>query len=952
MKRLLPILLIIVTPLFAASQATTIIISEFAEGSSNNKYIELYNGTANPVDLSFFSLSSCNNGCDVFGEFDFPNNITFAPGTILPSGGTYVIAHGSSDPIILAVADQTFNFLSNGDDVYALTLAGATANNYTIIDILGDLQGDPGTNWAVAGVSPGTQNNTMVRKPNICVGNPNELASFGVDSLSSEWWVFPSNYWDSLDMHTDNCVSAGCNTFGSTTQIACGSYTGPSGTVFTSTGLFTDTILNAASCDSIIAIDLTINPIYNIVTSDSACAGVSYSFGTQTLTTTGNYTELFTSINGCDSTVNLDMIFLVSYTTNVSASICNGDSYILGAQTLTASGSYSELFTAAGGCDSTVNLTLTVIPNSTATISPIVCGSYTSPSGNYTWVTSNTYTDTITNTAGCDSVITIILTVNTSTANTLNEVACDSYTLNTTTYTSSGVYTQVLTNAAGCDSTITLNLEITPTPNSPTVTGDSSYCVGDVMIAMTSTSTSFDSLIISGVADATLPGGLPKCVEFYALYDIPDLSIYGFGSANNGGGTDGVEYTFPAIPLTAGSYYRVATDSVNFMTFYGIFPNDLNSAANVNGDDAIELFKDSVVIDVFGDINIDGSGQPWEYLDGWAYRNNNTLPNGGVWDIAGWSFSGPNALDGASDNASSGNPFPIGTYQSTPPTSSITWYTDAALSIVFGTGSPIAPAASSQTYYATETLTGGSSCESTGSPVIISLNALPTINGGLDQTVCEGVTVTLSGAGGNNYVWSNSVNDGISFIPPVGSNTYTVTGTDVNGCSNTDQVIINVNALPTVTFGALTDMCVYNNAITLSQGSPAGGTYSGNGVTGTLFDPTAAGNGTHTLVYSFTDGNGCTASDSAFIFVDACASISEITNSSIRVYPNPTKSLLTVSFDGSMADISVKDINGKTLVSKLINANETLDLTSLSAGTYFIEVSIEGEKYIKRIIVE
>ena len=71
------------------------------------------------------------------------------------------------------------------------------------------------------------------------------------------------------------------------------------------------------------------------------------------------------------------------------------------------------------------------------------------------------------------------------------------------------------------------------------------------------------------------------------------------------------------------------------------------------------------MVDVFGDINVDGTGQPWEYLDGWAYRNDNTGPDGSIFTIGNWTFSGINANDGLTDNASSSNPFPIGSYSLT-----------------------------------------------------------------------------------------------------------------------------------------------------------------------------------------------------------------------------------------------------------------------------------------------
>ncbi len=170
------------------------------------------------------------------------------------------------------------------------------------------------------------------------------------------------------------------------------------------------------------------------------------------------------------------------------------------------------------------------------------------------------------------------------------------------------------------------------------------------------------ALVISGVVDGPLSGGLPKAVEFFAFDDIADLSTYGFGSANNGGGSDGEEFTFPAVAVSAGSYIYVASESAGFTSFFGFAPDYTSSAANINGDDAIELFQNGTVVDVFGDINVDGTGQPWEYLDGWAYRVDDTGPDGSTFVLANWTFSGPNALDGESTNDTASVPFPIGTF--------------------------------------------------------------------------------------------------------------------------------------------------------------------------------------------------------------------------------------------------------------------------------------------------
>lgn len=176
-----------------------------------------------------------------------------------------------------------------------------------------------------------------------------------------------------------------------------------------------------------------------------------------------------------------------------------------------------------------------------------------------------------------------------------------------------------------------------------------------------------DDLIITAVFDGPLSGGVPKGVELYVVNNIPDLSIYGLGSANNGGGSDGQEFTFPADSAAAGDFIYVASESPGFLAFFGFDPDYTSSAMGVNGDDAIELFANGSVSDVFGDINVDGTGQPWEYMDGWAYRNNNTGPDGSTFVLANWSFSGPNALDGETTNDTAATPVPIGTYSIASP---------------------------------------------------------------------------------------------------------------------------------------------------------------------------------------------------------------------------------------------------------------------------------------------
>ncbi|WP_138432857.1 T9SS type A sorting domain-containing protein [Winogradskyella algicola] len=199
-----------------------------------------------------------------------------------------------------------------------------------------------------------------------------------------------------------------------------------------------------------------------------------------------------------------------------------------------------------------------------------------------------------------------------------------------------------------------------------------------LLVTVLVTSLSFgQDLIITGAYDGPLSGGTPKGVEIYVVNDIADLSTYGIGSANNGGGSDGVEFTFPADAVTAGTFLYVATESTQFTNFFGFAPNYTTGSMGINGDDAVELFSNvdttPVVIDVFGTIDCDpnagGTTCPeWEHTDGWAYRIDGTGPEGSTFTTLNWTYSGTNQLEGGATNAECTVPFPIGSYSTTAST--------------------------------------------------------------------------------------------------------------------------------------------------------------------------------------------------------------------------------------------------------------------------------------------
>ena len=141
--------------------------SEYAEGSSNNKYFEIYNPTSDTVYLSDYAYPSVANAPSTPGVYEYWND--FDAGAYIAPGDVYIVAHGSADPSILLEADETHNYLSNGDDGYALVYGSNPGSpvdpitgGYVIVDFIGDWNGDPGSGWSVAGVANATQDNTCL----------------------------------------------------------------------------------------------------------------------------------------------------------------------------------------------------------------------------------------------------------------------------------------------------------------------------------------------------------------------------------------------------------------------------------------------------------------------------------------------------------------------------------------------------------------------------------------------------------------------------------------------------------------------------------------------------------------------------------------------------------------------------------------------------------------------
>jgi len=161
-----------------------------------------------------------------------------------------------------------------------------------------------------------------------------------------------------------------------------------------------------------------------------------------------------------------------------------------------------------------------------------------------------------------------------------------------------------------------------------------------------------------------IQAGNIKAIELYALEDFgfTENRNFGLGSANNGGGSDGQEFIID-IAAKAGDCIFVTNDTIRFKQFYGPIDNNLlvqdeELEADYNGDDAIELYENCKVIDVFGNPDQDGTGEDWEYRLGWAKRIGERLYNTTTFDPTSWQYSGVGALEDLATNQEATIPYP------------------------------------------------------------------------------------------------------------------------------------------------------------------------------------------------------------------------------------------------------------------------------------------------------
>ena len=710
-------------------------------------------------------------------------------------------------------------------------------------------------------------------------------------------------------------------------RTACDSYTWPlNGTVYTSSNS-TDTIhlSNAAGCDSTVTLNLTINHSTTGIDNQTACDSYTWLSGTTYTASNSTDTIHTTNVLGCDSTVTLNLTINNSTTSTDVQTACDSYTWLNGI-TYTADNSLDTVhLTNAAGCDSTVTLNLTILHSTAYTDEQTACDSYTWPLNGTVYTASNS-TDTVmrTNGVGCDSTVTLNLTIRHSTASTDVQTACDTYTwpLNGTVYTAGNTTDTVMrTNAAGCDSTITLHLTLNvSTTGEETVEACNSY-VWNGNEYNTSGNYTSEGLLNAAGCDSTAT--LHLTVNHCATTTLTVCDSYLWP-------INGTTYT------VSGTYTTADGDTLILTVNHSSTGIDVQTACDQfiwHGETYTTSTLDTLTL-IGGNtsgcdstitlnltINYSTTGEETvEACNSYAW-------NGTVYTLSG-DYTSEDLLNAAGCDSTATLHLTVVHCATTTLTvcDSYLWPLSGTTYTVSGTYTTtdgdtlILTVNNSSSYTDVQTACdqftwhGETYTVSTDSATVVLTNAA-----GCDSTVTLNLTINNSTIGDtvatacDNFTWYGTVYSASTETP-----THTLA--NVAGCDSTVTLHLTVN---------------YSAEVMVNDTAERSYTWHGN---------TYTESGTYT--WNATTEAGCDSTVTLVLVIENVG-IDEVGNAPVRVYPNPTRGIVTIEAD-NVTSIEVFDMVGHLVAT--YKDTDKIDFSVFSAGSYTLRIRHAGGVTLKRVI--
>ena len=712
-------------------------------------------------------------------------------------------------------------------------------------------------------------------------------------------------------------------------------------------GVYTLNLQTVNGCDSVVTLNLNVNPVYNTDLFASICEGEVYNENGFNVNEAGVYSRTLQAVNGCDSVVNLTLSVNPIFNTNLSAFICEGETYSENGFNVSEAGTYTQSLQSVLGCDSVVTLTLNVNPVFNIPLTATICEGSVYNENGFNVSEAGTYTQSLQSVNGCDSIVTLTLNVNPVFNTSLTATICEgsAYTENGFNVSEAGVYTLNLQTVNGCDSVVTLNLNVNPVYNTDLF---ASICEGEVYnengFNVNEASVYSRTLqAVNGcdsVVNLTLSVNPIFNTELSATicegqvytennFNVSEAGVYTQTLTAVNGCDSIVTLTLNVNPiynteLTATICEGQTYTENNFnVSEAGVYTQTLTSA---NGCDSIV----TLTLNVNPIFNTELSAT---ICQGQVYTENGfNVSEAGVYTQTFTSANGCDSIvtltlnilpsyntnltaticQGSELNISGFHVTEGGVYTQNLTsvngcdsivTLTVTElpiiHTNLTLTICEGTSLNFSGFNVSEAGVYTQTHTSVNGCDSI---VTLTVTELPTVHTDLTLTICEGTSLNFSGF--------NVSEAGI----------YTQTHTSVNGCDSIVTLTVSVNPTFDTTINA-----------TINPGE----TYAEFG-----FNESEAGTYVQNLQTEF----GCDSTITLVLSVNS--SLIDIEQTEITFYPNPTDS--KVNFSQAIEKVEVIDLTGKTIFT--FSNVRTINIESLPSGAYYLRLTNDEKTIMQKVI--
>jgi len=870
--------------------------------------------------LTSWSLQLCVTSCTPPST---PGTIT---GSATPcsasTGNSYSIASVSGATSYTWTVPAGATVTAGQGTTSATVTMGSTSGNITVTSTNACGTSAASTLALTASTAPATPG-TITGSATVCSGSSGNTYSItAISGATSYTWTVP----------TGASITAGQGTISATVTMG------------SSSGNITVTASNACgtSTASVKAITVSTAPATpgSISGTTTLCSGA-----------TGNVYSI-TAVSGATS---------YTWTVPAGATITAGQGTVSATVSM-GSTSGNITVTATNACGTSSASTLAIIVNSTPSTPGTISGSATACSNS----TGNVYS--ITPVAGATSYTWSVPGGASVTSGQGTSSATISF------GAASGNVTVTATNSCGTSSAsslaITLSSAAPATPG--TITGSSSVCAGSTgntySIAAVSGATSYTWSVPAGSTVTAGQGSTSVIITFGSTsgnVSVTASSTCGTSAASNKAITVNAIPATPSISVTnncGSSTLSTVSSGTLLWSTGGSTPSVTVSSGGtytvtttVSGCTSLAGSATAAPIaipsaPVVSVSNSCGSSVLSSDATGTVlWSTGESTPS--ITVISGGTFTLTQTVSGCTSPSGSGIASPY-TTAPTPIVSVInscgysTLTSDATGSVLWSTGetttSIMVMVAGS--YTVTQNVGGCLSAPGTGTASPTAIPATPTITV-LNKCGMTDLSTSASGA----LMWSTGETTASITVTTAG--TYYVSQT-VGGCTSAvGTTTASPLAIPTVTFAPLSDVCINSTPFALTGGSPAGGTYSGTGVSTNQFDPSVAGYGTFTLTYTFTDVNGCTDSNQQPITV-GCANLEEELASGLSIYPNPTDGKLEIALENDLLEsVTIFDQTGRIVQQiNFTGDNLIVDISQFASGVYSLVINTKNTSYKERII--